>query len=118
MKPLTVPPLRAASYPARPGNALRPLIDGEPAFRRVCKAIEAAHHSVFVTVTFMWADFQMPDRRGSAWDVLNRAAARDLDVRLICWRPDPETETLKANARTLQATRGERSCRVRFFRAT
>lgn len=28
-KPVTVPPLRAASYPARPGNALRPVIDGE-----------------------------------------------------------------------------------------
>ena len=44
-----------------------------------------------------WADFQMPDGRGSALDVLNRAAARGLDVRLIFWRPDPETEKLKAN---------------------
>jgi phosphatidylserine/phosphatidylglycerophosphate/cardiolipin synthase-like enzyme len=48
-------------------------------------------------VTFMWADFQMPDGRGSALDVLNRAAARGLDVRLIFWRPDVETEKFKAN---------------------
>jgi cardiolipin synthase len=95
---LIVPFVRTASYPARPGNALRPLIDGEPAFRRVCEAIEAAHRSVWATVTFMWADFQMPDGRGSALDVLNRAAARGLDVRLIFWRPDAETKKFKPNA--------------------
>jgi phosphatidylserine/phosphatidylglycerophosphate/cardiolipin synthase-like enzyme len=94
---LTIPPVQTGSYPARPGNALRPLVDGEPAFRRVCEAIEAARDSVWATVTFMWADFQMPDGRGSALDVLNRAAARGLDVRIIFWRPDPETEKFKAN---------------------
>ena len=77
---------------------MRALVDGEPAFRRVCEAIEAARQSVWATVTLMWADFQMPDGRGSALDVLNRAAARGLDVRVIFWRPDPETEKLKANA--------------------
>jgi cardiolipin synthase len=95
---LTIPVIQTASYPARPGNALRPLIDGEPAFRRVCEAIEAARWSVWAIVTFMWAEFRMPDGRGSALDVLNRAAARGLDVRLIFWRPDPETEKLKTNA--------------------
>jgi cardiolipin synthase A/B len=94
----TIPSVQTASYPPRPGNALRPLVDGEPAFRRVCEAIEAARESVWATVAFMWADFQMPDGRGSALDVLNRAAARGLDVRLIFWRPDPETERHKANA--------------------
>jgi phosphatidylserine/phosphatidylglycerophosphate/cardiolipin synthase-like enzyme len=97
IRKLTIPPVQTASYPARPGNALRPLVDGEPAFRRVCEAIEVARHSVWATVTFMWADFQMPDGRGSALDVLNRAAARGLDVRIIFWRPDPETEKFKAN---------------------
>lgn len=94
----TIPLIQTASYPARPGNALRPLVDGEPAFRRVCEAIESARQSVWATVAFMWADFQMPDGRGSALDVLNRAAARGLDVRVVFWRPDPETEKFKANA--------------------
>jgi cardiolipin synthase A/B len=97
IRELAVPFVQKASYPARPGNALRPLVDGEPAFRRVCEAIEAANQSVWATVTFMWANFQMPDSRGSALDVLNRAAARGLDVRLIFWRPDLETEKFKAN---------------------
>jgi cardiolipin synthase A/B len=93
-----VPESMPGSYPLRPGNGLRPLVDGEPAFRRVCEAIEGARRTVWATVTFMWPDFQMPDGRGSAVDVLNRAAARGLDVRLIFWRPDPETERLAANA--------------------
>jgi phosphatidylserine/phosphatidylglycerophosphate/cardiolipin synthase-like enzyme len=40
----------------------------------------------------------MPDGRGTPLDLLNRAAARGLDVRIIFWRPDPETESLKTNA--------------------
>lgn len=90
--------VRDASYPLRSGNIVRPLVDGEPAFRRVCEAIDAARYSVWATVTFMWASFEMPDGRGSALHVLERAAARGLDVRLIFWRPDPETETFKRNA--------------------
>jgi cardiolipin synthase A/B len=93
-----IPGVPHASYPARPGNRLRPLIDGEPAFRRICEAIASARHSVWATVTFMWASFRMPDGRGTALDVLSRAAARGVDVRLIFWRPDPETESLKTNA--------------------
>ncbi|HEU5229567.1 MAG TPA: phosphatidylserine/phosphatidylglycerophosphate/cardiolipin synthase family protein [Ktedonobacteraceae bacterium] len=93
-----IPHALTASYPIRSGNVIRPLIDGEPAFRRVCKAIEAAKSSVWVTVTFLWAACQMPDGRGTPLDVLNRAAERGIDVRIIFWRPDPETEYLKTNA--------------------
>jgi cardiolipin synthase len=95
---LSIPDVSRASYPVRPGNLLRPLIDGEPAFRRLCEAIEQAKHSVWATVTFMWAACRMPDGRGRPLDVLNRAAERDIDVRIIFWRPDPETEYLKTNA--------------------
>lgn len=93
-----IPFVQSGSYPARNGNWVQPLIDGEPAFRRICEAIEAARHSVWATVTFMWATFEMPDGRGSALEVLDRAAARAVDVRLIFWRPDPETEQFKRNA--------------------
>src|ERR1700681_4524968 len=93
-----IPFVTSGSYPVRSGNLVRPLVDGEPAFRRICEAIEAAKSSVWVTVTFMWATFEMPDDRGTALDVLDRAAARGVDVRLIFWRPDAETETWKRNA--------------------
>jgi phosphatidylserine/phosphatidylglycerophosphate/cardiolipin synthase-like enzyme len=48
-----VPAARGGSYPLRPGNAVRALVDGEPAFRRICEAVEAARESVFVTVAYI-----------------------------------------------------------------
>ena len=93
-----IPFVASSSYPVRAGNRVRPLIDGEPAFRRICQAIEMARESVQVTVTFMWAAFEMPAGRGSTLDVLDRAAARGVDVRLVFWRPDAETERHRRNA--------------------
>ncbi|MBP3963138.1 phospholipase D-like domain-containing protein [Paenibacillus lignilyticus] len=95
---LSIPYATRATYPVRPGNVLHPLIDGEPSFRRICEAIEHAKHSVWATVTFMWASCRMPDGRGTPLDVLNRAAARGIDVRILFWRPDSRTEHLKTNA--------------------
>lgn len=93
-----IPFVESGSYPVREGNAVHAWIDGEPAFRRICKAIDDAKHSVWTTITFMWPEFAMPDERGAALDVLNRAAIRGVDVRLIFWRPDEKTENLKRNA--------------------
>jgi cardiolipin synthase A/B len=85
-----IPFVASGSYPVRPGNLVRPLIDGEPAFRRICEAVEAAHHSAWVTVAFIRSGFRMPDNRGTLFDLLDRAAARGLNVRVIFWRPNPE----------------------------
>ncbi len=92
-----IPFVQSASYPIRPGNLVRPLIDGEPAFRRICEAIDASRQSVWVTVTFM-GRFRDAGRPGSTFDVLDRAAARGIDVRVIFWRPDAKTEWLRRNA--------------------
>jgi phosphatidylserine/phosphatidylglycerophosphate/cardiolipin synthase-like enzyme len=86
-----VPPVESGSYPRRDGNAARPWVDGEPAFNRICEAVEAARRSVWVTVAFLERDVQMPGGRGSFFDVLDRAAARGVDVRAIFWR-SPEQE--------------------------
>jgi phosphatidylserine/phosphatidylglycerophosphate/cardiolipin synthase-like enzyme len=92
------PFVATGSYPTRGGNLVQPLIDGEPAFHRICEAIEAARHSVWATITFMWPAFRMPGERGTALEVLDRAASRGVDVRVIFWRPDAETEALKRDA--------------------
>jgi cardiolipin synthase A/B len=93
-----IPIVETGSYPTRRGNQVIPWVDGAPAFRRICEAIEAAQESVWVTVTFMWPSFQMPDGRGSTLDVLERAARRDIDVRVIFWRPDDKTVRWRRNA--------------------
>src|SRR5262249_60407210 len=71
-----IPPACTGSYPLRAGNRVRPLVDGEHAFRRICEAIEAARHRLWVTIAFVDHDAQLPDGRGTAFDVLARAAAR------------------------------------------
>jgi len=95
---IAIPFVQSGSYPTRSGNLVRPLIDGEPAFRRIYEVIETAQRSVWVTVTFMWQPCEMPDARGTPLDVLDRAAARGIDVRIIFWRPDEETAWLRRNA--------------------
>lgn len=86
------------TYPTRSGNHVRPWIDGEPAFRRIGGTIDAAEHQVWVTVTFMWPSFRMPDGRGAALDMLHRAALRGVDVRIIFWRPGEELASHRRNA--------------------
>jgi phosphatidylserine/phosphatidylglycerophosphate/cardiolipin synthase-like enzyme len=81
-----IPYTDSGSYPIRGGNTVEPLVDGEPAFRRICEAVEAAKHTVWLTVAFYRPDFRMPDGRGTLFDVLDRAVERGIDVRVIFWR--------------------------------
>jgi cardiolipin synthase A/B len=118
-----VPFVSSGSYPLRAGNLVRPLVDGEPAFRRICHAIEAAKASVWVTVAFIDREVPMPDGRGTFFDVLDRAVARGLDVRVIFWR-SPEIEAANPGThfsgteaeRAWLAARGSRFC-ARWDRA-
>jgi cardiolipin synthase A/B len=78
------------AYPVRFGNAVRPLVDGEAAFRRICEAAEAARLSVWTTVAFLRDGFAFPGGKGSFFEVLDRAAERGVDVRVVFWRPSEE----------------------------
>jgi len=82
-----IPHVNSSSYPLREGCRVRPLVDGEPAFRRICQAVEAARSRVWITIAFIEMDMQMPDGRGSFFDLLDRAVARGIEVRVIFWRP-------------------------------
>lgn len=110
-----IPFVTSGAYPVRGGARVAPLVDGTPAFRRICEAIEAARHSVWVTVAFLTADFEMPDGRGSLFDVLDRAVARGLEVHVIFWRnnagsPFSETEVFSGfpHHQAMLAERGSR----------
>jgi cardiolipin synthase len=112
-----VPFAHSGSYPVRAGNVVRPLVDGEPAFRRICEAIEAARKSVWLTITFLWPDCTMPDARGSLFDVLDRAVERGLDVRVIFWRHNPESSGFGHTFWGSQADRDMLRARGSRFRA-
>lgn len=81
-----IPFIESGSYPIRAGNRVTPLVDGEPAFRRICEAVESARSSVWLTVAFLEPGFEMPGGRDSLFDVLDAAKARGIDVRVIFWR--------------------------------
>ena len=91
------------TYPLRSGNHITPLIDGAPAFRRICEAVNQAKHSVWVTMAFIEMAFQMPDGQGSFFDVMDRARERGLDVRVLFWR-SPEVAALEPDAQHFQGT--------------
>ena len=97
---MNVPFPGLGSYPVRDGNLLRPLVDGGPAYRRICETVRTAQFSVWLTVTFFAQDFQMPEGQGSLFDVLDRAVDRGLDVRAIFWRPNPESIGYRRRAMT------------------
>jgi cardiolipin synthase len=86
-----IPSVASCAYPARAGNAVKPLVDSVPAFRRIAAAITSARHSVWLTVAFYAPDFHMPDGGGALFDVLDEAVGRGLDVRVIFWRPNQES---------------------------
>lgn len=87
---LHIPGTTSGPYPARPGNLVRALVDGDAIARRIHEAIAEARRSVWLTVAFYSDDFRFPDG-GPLFDVLDAAVARGLDVRLLAWRPNPET---------------------------
>lgn len=89
-EPSYIPYAPSSSYPARPGNRVRPLICGNEMFGRIGEVVDSAQHSIFVTVAFYADDFRFPDDRGALFDALDRAVARGVDVRLLVWRPNPE----------------------------
>src|SRR5262249_46909179 len=85
--------------------------DGEPAFRRICQAVEAARTRVWITVAFVDRDVQMPDDRGSFFDVLDRAGSRGLDVRVLFWR-EPDLPRLMPGSAHFAGTAAARACRA------
>jgi phosphatidylserine/phosphatidylglycerophosphate/cardiolipin synthase-like enzyme len=90
-EPGHVPPARTGCYPVRAGNVVRPLVDGVPAFRRICEAVEAARRRVWTTIAFLDRTVELPDGRGTFFDVMDRAVARGLEVRVVFWR-EPELD--------------------------
>src|SRR4030095_5015342 len=103
-----IPFARTGAYPLRIGNRVRPLVDGEPAFRRICAAIETARTRVWATGAFSEPDLRLPDEYGTLFDVLERAGRRGLDVRVLFWR-EPELATILPESRRFPRTEAERA---------
>jgi phosphatidylserine/phosphatidylglycerophosphate/cardiolipin synthase-like enzyme len=105
---------------------VRAFIDGPQIMQRIGEAIAQARHSIWLTVAFYSDDFLLPGEQGRGqeplFDVLDRAVARGIDVRLLIWRPNPETAPSprmfggSPEHRALLAKRGSR-LKIRWDRA-
>jgi phosphatidylserine/phosphatidylglycerophosphate/cardiolipin synthase-like enzyme len=102
-----IPPATGA-YPRRDGNRIRPLIDGEPAFRRIAAAVEAARTRVWVTLAFVDREARLPDGRGTVFDLLDAAARRGVDVRALIWH-EPELDTILPGSSHFPGNAAERA---------
>jgi phosphatidylserine/phosphatidylglycerophosphate/cardiolipin synthase-like enzyme len=72
-------------YPRRAGNLVTPWIDGVPFYDRLRAAIRAARSGLWAIVSFIDPSFRFLDGT-SWWELLDEAAARGLDVRVLFWR--------------------------------
>src|SRR2546425_2534002 len=113
-----IPCARSGAYPLRSGNLVRPLVDGEPAFLRICEVVDAARARVWVTVAFVDRDLCLPGGNGTFFEVLERAVARGIDVRVLFWR-EPDLATILPGSEHFGGTEAEwgwlREREVRFL---
>ena len=83
-----IPPPTGAIFSPRTGNHVEPLVDGASAFDRIAAAVEAATTSVMVCVAFLETDAGFPGGRGTFFDLMDDAASRGVDVRVLFWHPE------------------------------
>ena len=81
-------PPASATIPVRSGNLVEPLVDGAVAFDRIAAAVESATTSVWVCVAFLETDARFPGGRGTFLDLMDDAASRGVDVRVLFWHPE------------------------------
>ena len=88
-----IPPPSGAAFAPRVGNHIEPLVDGAVAFDRIAAAVEAATTSVRVCVAFLETDARFPGGRGTFLDLMDDAASRGVDVRVLFWHPEGDWDT-------------------------
>jgi cardiolipin synthase len=77
--------LHGGAYPVRDGNQFTPIVDILPTYRAICTAADSAQRSVWVVISFIDPNWQLPDKRGTCLEYLERLAQRGLDVRILAW---------------------------------
>ncbi|SUZ59045.1 uncharacterized protein METZ01_LOCUS11899 [marine metagenome] len=87
-------PPASATFPVRSGNLVEPLVDGAVAFDRIAAAVESATTSVWVCVAFLETDARFPGGRGTFLDLMDDAASRGVDVRVLFWHPEGRLDGL------------------------
>lgn len=81
------------SYPARKGNEVAILIDGEAAYAEIAAAFNAAKEFIYLTISFGTEDFMpVPDAGVILFDILRSRQEEGVNVRIVIWQPESKTQ--------------------------
>ncbi len=76
------------SYPPRPGNSLRILIDGQAAYGDIAAAFKQARQFIYLTICYGEPDFlPVPATMETFFDILRSRRQQGVDVRMVIWQP-------------------------------
>lgn len=79
---------KKGAYPARPGNDVQMLVDGQASYSEIAAAMKKAKRFLYVTVSYGDMDFLPVPESGETIFDLYRARAKDrVDVKLVIWQP-------------------------------
>ena len=79
---------RDVSYPPRPGNSVRLLIDGQAAYGDIAAAFQRAQQFIYLTICYGEPDFlPVPATMQTIFDILRSRRQQGVDVRLVIWQP-------------------------------
>src|SRR5208283_5300368 len=72
------------SYPARQGNEVRILIDGQAAYGEVAAAFKTAAKLIYLTISYCGQDFLLvPETGETMFDILRARRKDGVDVRMV-----------------------------------
>lgn len=84
---------RKGSYPARSGNDVKILIDGQAAYADIAAAMNKAKKFIYSTYSYGDVNFlPVPETGETMFDLLRARSAAGVDVKLVVWQPALKTD--------------------------
>lgn len=81
------------TYPARQGNEVRILIDGQAAYGEIAAAFKTAAKFIYLTISYCDEDFLLvPETGETMFDILRARRKDGVDVRMVVWQPAMKTD--------------------------
>lgn len=83
---------KTGTYPARQGNEIQILIDGQAAYREIADAFHRAKGFIYATISFGDQDFLLvPETGETMFDIFRLRQKDGVDVSMVVWQPAEAT---------------------------
>jgi cardiolipin synthase A/B len=107
---------RNVSYPPRPGNRVKILIDGQAAYGEIAAAFRQARQFIYMTICYGDPNFlPVPASLETFFGVLRSCQRQGIDVRMVIWQPQFDLpNTMPAGTPIPGVNEGEGSIQARW----